>query len=481
MAIANFKYEAAVVRAALCLIALAVPATARADRIDRELIRSTRKLLERAKSVEGTRNGDARTVTVGVLKFRGSRDGGPEDFHMGPINNVMADRLENTLVLGYNTDPECTLAVIHDASAVAARNGLSYLPAETAARLFDQKFPLVVTGQMVAPDLFLTGVVHLDSNAHQTTVVIQSFTKADPQLREVTRFTVPTERTTVAESGRSFVIQRALAERDAGPQKDETKDEAGAAAEKAAEEARLPAPKEATPGVQPVATPEAWVDVDVLYNDEPVALERDAKEPGNRAFVRDPKKDDRVKYILTNRSQNRVAVALLVNGANTVRREMTEPRYCKKWILGPGKKLEVDGFYTGETGRQNVVPFTVLSDEESEALYEKNSGDMRNERLGTVSVNVFVEGQYTVASDAPVTRSLSPLEYKEKAGEIKSIDDLKRLLKTAKVGDQNRTLQRGLIADDGRARDGSRLVEEDFKNATEVQHLLIRYYERKQK
>jgi hypothetical protein len=162
---------------------------------------------------------------------------------------------------------------------------------------------------------------------------------------------------------------------------------------------------------------------------------------------------------------------------------MTEPRYCKKWILGPGKKLEVDGFYVGGDGRNNVVPFTVLSDEESDSLFEKNAGDMRNERLGTISMNVFVEGQFLAAADAPVTRSLSPLEYKakEKAGQIRGIDDLKRLLKASKTGDQNRLLQRGLIADDGRAQNGSRLVEEDFKNATEVQHLMVRYYEQKQK
>jgi hypothetical protein len=93
-----------------------------------------------------------------------------------------------------------------------------------------------------------------------------------------------------------------------------------------------------------------------------------------------------------------------------------------------------------------------------------------------------VEGRFLAAADAPVTRSLSPLEYKakEKAGEIKGIDDLKRLLKASKTGDQ-RLLQRGLIADDGRAQNGSRLVEEDFKNATEVQHLMVRYYEQKQK
>jgi hypothetical protein len=483
MAIATYKQRlpASALKAALCLVALAAPAAARADRIDRELIRGTRKLLERIKTVDGVKNGDAKSVTVGVLKFRSSRDDGPEDFHFGPINNVMADRLENTLILGYNTDPECTLNVIHDATTAAAHNGLSYQPAETAGRLFDVKYPLVVTGQQVTPDIFLTGLVHFDTKEHQITVVIQSLTKTDPQLREVLRFTVPTERSTVAESGRSFVIQRALAERDAGPQKDEAKDEAGAAAEKSAEEARLPAPKEATPGIKPVSTPDAWVDLDVLYNDEPVVLERDVKEPGNRAFARDPKKDDRVKLILTNKSQNRVAVALLVNGSNTVKQQRTEPRYCTKWILAPGKKLEVEGFYVGGTGRNNVKPFTVLSDEESESLYEMNSGDMKNERLGTISMNVFVEGEYTLASDAPVTRSLSPLDYKEKAGEIKSIDDLKRLLKSAKSGDQNRTLQRGLIADDGRAQDGSRLVEEDFKNATEVQHLLIRYYDRKQK
>ena len=124
----------------------------------------------------------------------------------------------------------------------------------------------------------------------------------------------------------------------------------------------------------------------------------------------------------------------------------------------------------------------MLSDEESEALFEMNSGDMRNERLGTISVHAFIEGERPGNSDVVVTRGLSPLQYKQEAGKIKSIGDLSKLMyATAENGKQSRMLSRGLIADDGKAQDGSRLVEEEFKNPTEVQHLLIRYYQRKQK
>src|SRR4051812_5778791 len=92
----------AALRTALCLTALAVPTAARADRLDRELIRTTNKVIERIKSVGGAKSGDAKSVNVGVLKFRAGRDDAKDDFHLGPINNVMADRLENTLILGYN-------------------------------------------------------------------------------------------------------------------------------------------------------------------------------------------------------------------------------------------------------------------------------------------------------------------------------------------------------------------------------------------
>jgi hypothetical protein len=181
---------------------------------------------------------------------------------------------------------------------------------------------------------------------------------------------------------------------------------------------------------------------------------------------------------MSNRSKSRVAVALLVNGCNTVKEERAEPRYCTKWILEPGKDLTVEGFYVEDTGRNNVKPFRVMSDEASEALFEMNTGDLRNERLGTISMHAFVEGQRPAGGDMPVTRGLSPLEYKHEAGKIKSIDDLSKLLYAA--AERSRQ-DRGLIADEGRAQDGSKLIKEDFKNATEVQHLLIRYYQRKQK
>ncbi len=482
---------------------LTAPAAARADRIDGELIKLTTTLLDHLK--------ENKAKTVGVLKFRASRDGGKEDFHLGPINNVMADRLENTLILGYDTDPDAPINVVHDGTAVAARKGLSYLPAEKAVELFGLKYPLAGSGQEATPDLFLTGVVRFDTEKHTTTVVVQSFTKERPELREVARFTVPTERSTLAESGRSFVINRSLAERDAGPDKDDAKDAAAdkdaaarqkaAAAQLAAKEpAREQLPpvkelpplpkeptKEPTPAVKPAAlSTERLVDIQVRYNGEPVSLEPDARDPGNRAFARDPKQGDTVAFVVTNRTPAeggvRVAVALLVNGVNTVKEEVDEPRYCTKWILEPGKSLVVDGFYVRDAGPNNVKPFTVLSDEESDALYESNPGDLRNERLGTISLHVFTEGKPQPAGDAPVTRGLAPARYKQSAGKVASLADLRKLLaQSGEGGKQTRTLDRGLIASDGKVQNGSRLVREPFANATEVEHFLIRYYQPKGK
>jgi hypothetical protein len=466
------RLRAAALTAALSLMILAAPGVARADRIDGELVKLTTKLLDTAR--------DNKAKNIGVLKFRASRDDGELTFHLGPINNVMADRVENTLVLGYNVDPDWTIDVIHNPSASAARKGLSYLPAEKAAGLFDLEYPLVASDKMVKADMFLTGEIRFDTKKHTTTVVIQSFTQKSPALQEVARFTVPTERNTVAESGRSFVITRSLADRDAGPAKDEAKDEAGAAAETYSE--RLPAPKDPTPGIRPASTPEKLVDLDVLYNDQPVRLEPDTSDPAGRAFARDPQPEDNVKFILKNNSDSRVAVALLVNGGNTAMQQMTEARNCKKWIVGAHKSLEVDGFYVGSTGRKNVKPFRVASNDESDAMFEMNSGDFKNERLGTISMHVFVEGKNLSPSEASVTRGLSPAEIKTDADKIKNIDALSKLLYAkAEEGKTDQVINRGLIADDGKARDGSQLIEEDFKNPTEVQHLLVRYYTRKQK
>jgi hypothetical protein len=495
----KIRFAAALVPAALLAAALAAPGAARADRIDGELMKQVVPLVDHLKA--------NKAKYVAVLKFRASRDDARPDFHTGPINNIMADRLENTLILGHNVDPDWAIDVAHNASAVAANKGMSYLPAAKAKELFDLKYPDVATGNKKTPDLFLTGEIHFDTKKHTTTVVLQSFTKEHPELSEVARFTVPTERNTVAESGRSFVINRSLAERDAGPDKDEAKDKAGAAADEAAQEQAAKAAREqqqnakagadkeeqatknqaatdnTTQAVKPVATPDRFVDLRVLYNDEDVPLEPDARDPANRAFTRDPKVGDTVKFLLTNRSPNRVAVALLVNGVNTVKDEMGEPLDCTKWILEPNKNLIVEGFYNGVTGRNNVKPFRVMTDEESDDMFERNQGPLRNEKLGTISLHVFVEGQRPMTpADVAVTRGLSPSQYKKEVGQAKSIDDLSKLLyAAADKGKKDRLLSRGLIADDGKVQDGSKLIPEEFKNATEVQHLLVRYYDKKQK
>ncbi len=472
-------------RAALLVAALAAwaagPAAARADRIDDKLIGMTMQLIDHAK--------ENKAKTVGVLKFRASRDGGKETFHLGPINNVLADRLENTLVLGYNAEPDWPINVVHDASARAARERLSYLPAGKAADLFRLKYPLAGSKKTATPDLFLTGHVDFDSKAHTTTVVIQSFTRDRPELREVARFTVPTERATLAEAGRSFVIKRAIANRDAGPDKDDPADDA-ADADAAAREKAAAAPQggaEPPPAVKPAAAAtERLVDLQVRYNGEPVALEPDARDPANRAFTRDPKAGDAVTLVLTNRATGpdapRVAVALLVNGVNTINEETDEPRYCTKWVLEPGKELVIDGFYVGDTGKDNVKPFKVLSDEESDALFSRNAaGDLSDERLGTISLHVFAEGQKAPAGEAAVTRGLAPSRYKAASARFKGIDDLCKLMTANAAAKQKRTVSRGLIAPDGQLRDGSQLKKEAFNNPTETEHFLIRYYQPGQK
>src|SRR5262249_34311095 len=135
-----------------------------------------------------------------------------------------------------------------------------------------------------------------------------------------------------------------------------------------------------------------------------------------------------------------------------------------------------------DSGPNNVKPFTVLSDEESDALFSRNQGDMSNERLGTISLHVFVEGKRASAGDAPVTRGLSPSRYKKAVAGVKDADGLRKLLfPPVEGGKQNRMLNRGMIASDGKVQDGSRLVQEPFNNPTEVEHFLIRYYQPGQK
>lgn len=472
--------------AALLAGAAVVPA-ARADLIEKELLRRTTALKKYLKA--------HKAKTIGVLKFRGSLDGSPPSFSLGPINSIMATRVETVLILG-NEGKE-PFDVIHEASTKAAGAGLSYATEDGRRKLFDQKYPLVMTDAPATPDLFLTGVVSLDTKTQQTTVEIVAFSRDALDLDPVAQFTVRTERSALADAGRGFVLQRsALIRKEKTPDNDESEEdrkkrEEEARANAEAERKRLDdaanqivreneekaRPQESSTKPVAVETPERMVDLEIYYNNERVSLLQDEKDKTNRSFnSRDPKKGDSVYFLIKNKSKERVAVVLQVNGKNTILQECWgDAAACTKWVIDGEKTLKVEGFYIKEDGTKNVREFQVLSEDESEKVFlQEQKGDLGDNRLGTISMSVFVESNVLPGSEAglKITRGLSPARYQEEAKKLTDYNKLRALLFEA----QAKAVGRGLIATEGAVKDGSALVREEFKNPQLKENMVIRYY-----
>src|SRR4051812_18568606 len=82
---------------ALALAAWAwAPHAARADDLDKMLYDQSAKLFKYIK--------EKKAKTVGVLKFRAKKGTEAESFHAGPVNLLMAERLEAVLVVGHDED-----------------------------------------------------------------------------------------------------------------------------------------------------------------------------------------------------------------------------------------------------------------------------------------------------------------------------------------------------------------------------------------
>jgi len=86
---------------------------------------------------------------------------------------------------------------------------------------------------------------------------------------------------------------------------------------------------------------------------------------------------------LTNRTAGRIAIALSVDGLNSIDAKVTATREGSKWILGPYETLTLDGW---QTSNSKARRFYFTSEQDS---YGAWLGETRN--LGVISAAVFRE------------------------------------------------------------------------------------------
>ncbi|MBP7146310.1 MAG: hypothetical protein KBD01_02110 [Acidobacteria bacterium] len=131
------------------------------------------------------------------------------------------------------------------------------------------------------------------------------------------------------------------------------------------------------------ATPATAIDRDaysmqVLVNGRPVS-----EYPARGTTYVEALRGHEYSVRLTNHTGQRVAIALSVDGLNSIDARSTTPHAASKWVLGPYESITIDGWQISADGARR---FFFTNEEQS---YGAWLGDTRN--LGIIAAAVFRE------------------------------------------------------------------------------------------
>jgi len=365
---------------------------ARADQIDRALVRNSDEITKAVRGLGGK--------YVAVLKFDVTVGGKPSDFQagLGPVK--IAQKVENLLVL--TNDLADPLFVLTDAGVAASK-----LPANTSWRTPEgrkalaglKQLPLAWDDQMpLTPTAFVAGELQIDADFKTSRVVLYGFTTEKPDdLKKL--YTTPaggedpkkpgvvTDRGVLALAGVSFALSSVPMNRRDGD---------GQAVFQAAAKKGFGD----TAGQSPVKLEMVVNEVAVVPQSDPSHQGSGRVQPQN---LPDPKKGDTLYFRLTNTSADKTyAVLLAVNGRNTNslskdnHLDAKDPKDHRLWVLAPKESVGIRGYYTDSKG--TYAPFKVLGEEKSQLEYAMMSGDFR----GLITLHVFGERTEPLVSTADV-------------------------------------------------------------------------------
>lgn len=426
----------------------------RADNIDEELIKRAPDLVKTLEG-KGYRN-------VGVLKFIVKAGKEAPNANIGPLNLVMATRVENALIHGMT--PDRPLGVVRDVTKVAAAANPKFSAQSESSRasLFKLNYPLAWGSEKVHVDALLTGLVTLSKDMRTTTVEIDAFDRSGAKPQRVLRFDVPTDRSILAEAGRSYVLKtRSLKGKKRSI--DELDEDA---ADSAAASTEGQSVTQQAPGEVPIK-------FEIRYNGVAQTIGQD---PGSLGELRvdEPKEGDVVTFVVTNVTQSKIGVVVKINGESTLGYETAEDAVCQKWALEPGKPYTLKGFYTYPENK--VTMFKVLSDEDSAARMAEWSGS--RPRAGYIDVTVFTAGVAEPSVDeTSLTRSLRghSRSLPGKSNHPHTADQARSLVDSHIKHGAKKKKSRGLIAAGDQKVDVN-LTEEHLETTTATFQLQINYY-----
>lgn len=130
---------------------------------------------------------------------------------------------------------------------------------------------------------------------------------------------------------------------------------------------------------------------------------------------------------LTNRTDRRIAVALAVDGLNSIDAKTTAARQASKWVLGPHETITINGWQTSSTDARR---FFFTTEERSYGAWLD-----KVENLGVIEAVVFRErvqriapdpipGRRSAGASAPADRARPSAPTEQESAEKSDADDL---------------------------------------------------------
>ena len=316
---------------------------------------------------------------VGVLKFRVRKAGEQEvSDSVGPINSLLADRLELGLILANPFDESKQLRIIEGASdQVAKIAGANHLEDEGRKKLFGHEYSVAWGDEVVKPDAFITGGVVINDDNVSARVVLLYVSKDGGDAQQLGRvFSAQLDAQSLSESGQSFTLRGIF---DHGKTSTSFK-----AAQKEKQEAvRTQVTKVIRQKANfPLFDAASPMRLEIQYDGQNVPIEiRDGE-----AFVREPREGQNVELVLIRNSstKGRLGVVLKVNGENTLYRSTVRDFDGPKWIFSPHHKKSIVKGYQIDQNR--IEKFKILSDQES-----KRRAMNYGRNVGQIQLTVFPE------------------------------------------------------------------------------------------
>lgn len=312
-----------------------------------------------------------RYKNVGVLRFEVKKGKSAPSMNVGTMNDSVATRLENALILVmYKTN---VVGITRNAGAVAAKRDrdANWHTEAGRARLFEGEYPLAWGDQSVKVDAFLTGTVEISPDYRETKIIVKIFDKENMTLRPIgLPISVKTDRDALREMGRGFVISKRafnqIASKGAVPDsevdniiiEDSLKNPDGDA-------------------IASLAKIREYLDFKILVNG--VAADIVSVEGRSMIDTLVPGQEVMIEAI----AKEKLGLLLRVNGKNTINKEESDRDRMESswWVLEPGTKYSIRGFYEGG----KVFPFEVVA----EAEVDKSELGANQERHGIFSFEIF--------------------------------------------------------------------------------------------